>query len=188
MNVEHVESLLPRFLSGGLDESVAAQVEDHLGTCSLCAEFRDELIGRGSSPEELQRALRHRVGKFSVYSGDIAELFAVSQERAREFLVDLEAGKGWISAGTGAEMMWAPRVGQSLCVVLRGVPGVTFPTHRHAGEERTFVLQGGFREDDGNELWRGMRLLKPPGSEHSVTVLDGPPCVAALRMDGRVAF
>ncbi len=185
-----MESLLPRFLSGGLDEGAAAQVEDHLGACPLCAEVRDDLAREGSNLEQLQRALRQRVGKFAVYSADIAELFGISQERAREFLRELESGRGWISAGTGAEMMWAPRVGvsQSLCVVLRGVPGVTFPTHRHAGEERTLVLQGGFKEDDGTELWRGMRLLKPPGSEHSVTVLEGPPCVAALRMDGHVAF
>ncbi|MBL8952070.1 MAG: cupin domain-containing protein [Myxococcaceae bacterium] len=52
--------------------------------------------------------------------------------------------------------------------------------HAHLGDEDTLVLQGGFREADGAELWRGDTCSKPEGSRHALTALDGVPCIMAV--------
>jgi putative transcriptional regulator len=67
-------------------------------------------------------------------------------------------------------------------------PGTIFPHHAHVGDEVTLVLDGGFRDEDGREIWRGEELYKPAGSDHEFVVIGERPCIAAVLALGGVRF
>jgi putative transcriptional regulator len=58
--------------------------------------------------------------------------------------------------------------------------GTQFPLHRHAGEERTLILEGTLREQDGTLLRPGDVQVKPAGSSHAFSVLEGAPLIYAV--------
>ena len=62
-----------------------------------------------------------------------------------------------------------------------------FPAHRHVGDERALVLQGGLREDDGTPHHAGELIHHRDGSVHSFEALPGETCIAAV-LYGRIAL
>jgi anti-sigma factor ChrR (cupin superfamily) len=66
--------------------------------------------------------------------------------------------------------------------------GATFPLHRHIGEERVLVLQGGFEDQDGRVYRRGDEAWKPAGSEHSFVALPGPDLIYLVVLFGGVVI
>ena len=75
-----------------------------------------------------------------------------------------------------------------LAAFVRLAPGVRFPRHTHHGHEWNLVLEGGFREDSGHEVWPGELLEKQSGSAHDFVAIEGPACIAAALIDGVTSF
>jgi predicted ChrR family anti-sigma factor len=61
-------------------------------------------------------------------------------------------------------------------VLIRIRPGCSYPAHRHAGLEEVFVLQGGYRDGEG-EHRAGDYVVNDAGSAHRPTALEGEDCV-----------
>ncbi len=62
-------------------------------------------------------------------------------------------------------------------VLIRMEPGCGYPRHRHVGDERVLVLQGGYHDEFG-EYRTGQDLLNPAGSEHHPVAAEGDlPCI-----------
>ena len=62
-------------------------------------------------------------------------------------------------------------------MLIRMEPGCGYPPHRHPGGEDVLVLQGGYRDEQG-EHRSGAYVRYPEGSSHSpVALMDGPDCV-----------
>ena len=59
------------------------------------------------------------------------------------------------------------------CVLIRMAPGRGYPAHRHLGAEDVLILQGGYRDEEG-EHRRGDFLRYPPGSAHSPVATGRP--------------
>jgi anti-sigma factor ChrR (cupin superfamily) len=78
------------------------------------------------------------------------------------------------------------RTGRAL-VLIRMDPGCGYPRHKHRGEERLLVVQGGYRDEHG-EHRAGAIATYDDGSEHAPVALDGAgatPCVLlALAHEG----
>lgn len=78
------------------------------------------------------------------------------------------------------------RSGRAL-VLIRMAPGRGYPRHKHRGEEHLLVVQGGYRDEQG-EHRAGDFVVYDDGSEHAPVALDGPdavPCVLlALAHEG----
>jgi anti-sigma factor ChrR (cupin superfamily) len=68
--------------------------------------------------------------------------------------------------------------------LLSFAPGLTFPSHRHQGQERVLVLEGSYRDDQGAVVEPGDEQLMLPGSTHSLFILGDKPCVAAVSERG----
>jgi len=68
--------------------------------------------------------------------------------------------------------------------LLRFEPGLTFPSHRHHGQERVLVLEGSYRDDQGSVVEPGDEQLMLPGSTHSLFILGDKPCIAAVSERG----
>ncbi len=78
------------------------------------------------------------------------------------------------------------RTGRAL-VLIRMDPGCGYPRHKHRGEERLLVVQGGYRDERG-EHHAGSFVVYEDGSEHAPVALATPgavPCVLlALAHEG----
>ena len=61
-------------------------------------------------------------------------------------------------------------------VLIRLQPGCRYPAHKHVGLEEVFILQGGYRDHEG-EHRAGEYVLNEAGSAHSPTALDGEDCI-----------
>lgn len=62
-------------------------------------------------------------------------------------------------------------------VFIKMEPGCGYPAHRHCGVEHVLVLQGGYRDADG-EYREGDYVRSEDGSaHHPVALEDGPACV-----------
>ena len=61
-------------------------------------------------------------------------------------------------------------------VLIRMRPGCSYPAHRHTGLEEVFILQGGYRDGEG-EHRAGDYVINDAGSAHHPTALEGEDCV-----------
>ena len=69
------------------------------------------------------------------------------------------------------------REGADAVVLIRMEPGAGYPAHRHLGEETVLVLQGGYRDEQG-EYREGEKVVNAAGSIHRPVALEGPePCI-----------
>jgi len=64
----------------------------------------------------------------------------------------------------------------SATVLIRMQPGCAYPAHRHNGIEEIFVLQGGYRDAQG-EHRVGKYVLNEADSDHRPIALDGEDCI-----------
>ena len=121
--------------------------------------------------------------RFAHLAEPLAELLGVPEHVAAALLGRLADARAWEPGpGRGVKLMPAltgPSRAGALAVFLELQPGARL-THAHLGEEETLVLQGGLKEQDGSELWRGDTQRKAEGSAHAAVALDGLPCVLAV--------
>ncbi len=64
----------------------------------------------------------------------------------------------------------------SATVLIRMQPGCAYPAHRHNGIEEIFILQGGYRDAQG-EHRAGEYVLNEANSDHRPVALDGEDCI-----------
>ena len=164
-----------------LDESLAAAGVAAVTSAAPSAELRGRLLG------SLKRA-----GRYGVFADRIARLWDLPIDVATRLVAKLEEPDIWKPWFEGIEMFLVkpgPRYEGASCGFGRLASGARFPHHEHVGEEITFVLDGGFRnEDDGTEIWRGEELYKPAGTAHDFVVVPGQDCIAAVMAMGGVKF
>ena len=78
-----------------------------------------------------------------------------------------------------------PRVAAADCGLVRLEPGVRFPTHRHAGDEWSFMLAGEAEEEGTGDRWiPGDLLHRPPGTAHAYRAVSREPLVFAVVLHG----
>lgn len=182
----HVEAHLPEHALGLLDGEVLAEVETHLANCRICGAWLSELreaVQPAASLGRIRLIRRSLEGHFEEFRGALVELFAIDYAQVDRLLHRISSGTWHAGPDEGVEFQAVrvgDRLGESVGVVVRAAPGAMLSMHGHGGDELTLVLQGGFSEDDGHQLWRGQLLHKPPGSEHSLTALPGPTCICAV--------
>jgi len=140
-----------------------------------------------SAAPEVSSRLRG-VNRFADLLPSLSRLLGWSDVQVRWLLPRLDTEQDWVPGpSAGIKLLPLPHASGDTCCVLRMEPGAVFPHHPHELPEALLVLQGGLRNDDGTELWRGEQALHPVGSSHSVTALRGPPCLALVRLRGEGA-
>jgi putative transcriptional regulator len=148
--------------------------------------------GREGLRERLMASVS-RGGKFGIFADRLARMFDLDAEAAAELAKRAEDPAAWMPFFVpGIEMIpvtTGARVANGTGTLVRIQPGVKFPDHAHRGEETMFVMEGGFREENGpGEAWRGDELIKDDGTEHAIVALPGVPCVAAAIVTGMAEF
>ena len=125
------------------------------------------------------------------FAGAVARLFDLPLADARALLTRLDQPSEWRAGFVPGNWMRTVKPGAALGpsaigMLLRTTPGVTLPAHVHDGPERTFVLQGGYVDSLGTEVWAGEFHDMPAAGEHSLLVLPPAECVAAVLVHGGV--
>jgi putative transcriptional regulator len=153
----------------------------------------------GGTPDAPGARVRARIaestsrgGRYGKFADRIARLFDLPLERAAELLARIEDSGVFVPFMAPGVAMFPVKPGAAYAGAVGAIglltPGTVFPHHDHLGDEVTLVLDGGFRDQDGREIWRGEELFKPAGSDHEFLVIGDGPCVAAVLALGGVSF
>ncbi|WP_426755376.1 cupin domain-containing protein [Myxococcus sp. Y35] len=199
----HLDDLLPEWALGMLEGPARDAVEQHLAACGRCRAAADRLVSTHAAlaslvvppPEPLARLMDQMEGpgRLVRFAEAVAAFFDLSREQALALLARVCDPEAWMPGPVeGSELMPVepgPARAGMMAAILRLHPGVRYPRHAHQGREWSLVLEGGFREDDGHEVWPGESLDKPDGSVHGFTALpEGPPCLCASVLEGTTRF
>jgi putative transcriptional regulator len=171
------------------------EVSAHLETCASCAAAAKELLGAAAlllsgeapqtAPDRVLAALRAEMTgprRLERFVGQVAGFLDIDEVVARTFLEGADASQDWLSA-EGVSVLSAPagpRTADALATLCRIQPGSGLEEHLHEAPEDTLVLQGGFSDNVGHELWPGDGLTMPAGSRHALTALPGVPCMCLV--------
>lgn len=173
------DALLDAFLAEALDdEALDGATLDALGA------LVDDL-----TPVAPPAALRDRIlaaavptGRLRRFADALARMLDVAVSRAEELLDTFESLPGWEDGPLPgcSRSLWVDGGAATLgCIrgFIRLDPGVTFPEHRHLGEEQVLVLQGSFVDSvTGATARPGDLIALPAGTSHAFTVAaEGPP-------------
>jgi len=201
----HLDDILPELLLGTVDPSTQQAAEQHLAGCERC---RAEMarLSRGMEalaalvvPGEPPPGVLTRVvaemegpGRFARFAEKIAAFYDLTREKALALLKSLSDPEAWIPGPVeGIELLpveTGPAKAGMMAAFVRVPPGMRFPRHTHNGYEWNLVLEGGFREDSGHEVWPGELLEKESGTTHDFVAIEGPACIAAALIDGTPNF
>jgi anti-sigma factor ChrR (cupin superfamily) len=191
----HVEDELADLHLNLLEPGRKLKVEQHLKECPACAakaqEVGSAIAAMGAEP--LKALVRQLQGgrRFHHFAPEIAQLFDLPENEARQLLDLLDVEGAWKPIADGLDLLPVrpgPRCAGAMAAFLRLQAGTAFPFHRHTGPERTLVLQGGYLDSSGRELWRGESDPYEAGTEHSLTALPGVCCIAASVLWGESPF
>ena len=114
----------------------------------------------------------------------LATLFDITPAAAAALTERVDTAAEWMEGpGQGVWLMpveAGPKWTGYITTLLRLEPGSQLPVHRHGAEEQVLLLEGGYRDDPtGQEFWRGALDVRAGGTSHSLTALEGMPCICA---------
>lgn len=200
--------LLPLYAMGALDAVEAAEVERalvaHPALESELDRWREAIaaIGETDVPVMPEAGVRSRllasledsregsrVDRFDRFVGQVAELFAVTVDGAREVLAKIDDAAAWCPLMPGIDCIrvsGSSNPAQPQCAFVRVAPGTTFPWHKHLGEERSLVLHGGAHMADGRDLRPGDVMVVDEQVEHDFVVEGDDACIFAVRSNGMI--
>lgn len=187
------DDLLPDYVFGRLTAEARARFELALAQSESLraelAELESTVDALGEAPFrapallgriELQLAGPQRLFHLAT---DVAALFDVTVDAAQSMLTEVVRGVGFEEGLAPGVLIKPIAAGSSrdgaFTAFVRIEPGSTYPWHGHGGEEKVLVVEGGYRDSSGAEVWRGELDARQAGTEHSFTALEGPPCLCA---------
>lgn len=168
----------------------------HLDACPRCraalAEARDavHLLPLALAPARPSARLRVRLfaalpGAASRYAGRVADLLGAPAADIAAALARVDAGDlAWQPVLPGIDHYGLRPARGRECGLIRAAAGVHFPYHRHRGEERVIVLQGGCTDSAGHELGPGDEVHHTAGTGHWLEIYADGPLVFAYTSDG----
>ena len=177
------------------DTPLPPKVQAHLASCPSCtaaqASLRaaaDELLqGEApvSPPEGVLAALRAEMTgprRLERFANQVASLLDIEPAAARAFLGAVDSAEDWLTTSgiSVRPVPSGPRLAQAVATLCRFEPGAGVEDHGHDAAEETLVLEGGFRDSLGREVWPGESLAMTPGTHHALTALPGVPCLCLI--------
>jgi predicted ChrR family anti-sigma factor len=189
----HIDQRLDDYLLGTLPKRARLEVEAHLEECRDCRERSEplehamrSLCATMPAPSHGLRRLEEALegpGRFSHFAGTLAELFDVPAEAVGALLARVDDPAAWawgLAPGVRVLQVNAGPARQGfLCGFVLLDAGATYPAHAHGAEERTLVLEGGYRCSTGVEMWRGELDVRAAGTSHAFTALRDGHCLCA---------
>jgi putative transcriptional regulator len=190
---------LAEFASGTLDEGRSLVVKAHLTMCDECREFVAAMEDAGGQMLEATEPVAMREGSLALAMARIgleqprapvvrrkaSPLAAVWQPEKNELLgYDLGPWR-WVSPGLHFRSVKVPAAGDTRVFMLKAVPGLNIPQHKHTGTELTCVLSGAFIHEGGRYA-AGDCDDADQDVGHSPVIDEGEPCICLVAMQGDI--
>jgi quercetin dioxygenase-like cupin family protein len=186
-SVKPVLELLPDYVLGALpaDEQRhvhalvdgSPELQREVDRVSEALAMTAEQVAPVVPPASLRARLMHTLGgvdRFAPFFDDLTRLFELPVETIRKLLARVD-GFDWETTLLGVQLHGSelfhfpvgPRLRETGAAggVLRVRAGVTFPQHRHHGDEVTYVLEGGYVAG-GHIYGPGSTIPMSAGTEH----------------------
>jgi hypothetical protein len=129
--------------------------------------LRSRLLAETSSGVRLER-----------FADLVARALDVTVQAARDLLAGVDVDANFEPSPLPQLRLYhvegGPRVANAITGFGRMKPGTAFPLHRHLGEETVLIVQGRYRDENGDTHGPGETIVKKVGTSHSFEVLDGP--------------
>lgn len=185
--MSHVEELLHDWFLGTLDASAAQRVDEHLGDCVACRNALDEHItlmvsasdvATARCPEELLgKATSLR--RFERFAERIASLADVALETVKGWLSKIDDAAVWSETAMEQLRLFhidgGPAVDDAIIGFVELLAGTSFPEHTHLGTEKTFIIQGMLRDENGDVHGPGELVTREAGTTHGISAEPGVP-------------
>lgn len=191
------EALLLAYAGGAADEAVGLIVATHMAYCSQCRArlARLEAIG-GNLLQDLSPVPMSEGALQSV----LGRLDAKTFERPprpgsrdgtpavlRNYIGGDLGSVRWRQVGLKLSYVPLFRRGAVTARLLRGVPGSDTGSHRHAGEEYTLVLKGGFHDETGGYGPGDLQVMEGD-MRHNPIADPGEDCINLAVTTGPLKF
>lgn len=195
-----IRELLPLYALGVLDTAEAQTVERAIAADpALAAELAayqhsaSHLVAPVTAPPAIKARLMASVGAgpYEQFSGNLASLFDVTLDRARELLGLIARPASWEPTMPGLDLVHfdgGPAYAHADCGFVRLTPGTAFPLHTHMGEEVSLILAGQLRDRATGIIYRaGDEVAKQQDSDHDVINDGDEDCIYAARAGNGIA-
>lgn len=190
---DHVEAELEDYALGTLEAAERPRVTTHVTACPSCAaalSMVEDAVNVLSTAMPSVARVRHRIeaqlmgpGRFAHFKTQLATLFDLAEPAVDALLARVDAKDGWEGGlARGVEVLTVeagPKREGFMTALVRVDAGAEFPEHGHGAEEQVLVLEGGYLDSTGVEVWRGELDVRQPGTSHSFTALPDAPCLCA---------
>jgi putative transcriptional regulator len=193
------DSTLADFAAGTLDEGRSLVVASHLAMCGACRGFVSALeeaggqmlecvepvaMAEGAAARALQ-AVSERATAVAYASQDRAPRVSPVWQPEQKTLLGYELGPWrWVSPGLHYRSVHVPR-GETRVFMLKAVPGLKIPAHKHTGTELTCVLAGAFIHEAGRYA-AGDCDDADQEDGHSPVIDEGEECICLVAMQGHI--
>ncbi|MET0340187.1 MAG: hypothetical protein ABW252_04265 [Polyangiales bacterium] len=122
--------------------------------------------------------------RFTPFALEVAHLFAIAPDDAREALRRIDDAEAW-EAGPWprSRFLRTPALTAASALIARLPAGLRIGDHAHAGRELTYILDGEVVESGSERvLGRGALLDKAAGSRHEVGVVGTTDCLVVFAL------
>jgi putative transcriptional regulator len=186
--MKRFSDLLPDFAREALD---ADSNRDHAESGDALAELNELLAPVPPSAQARSRlllAVSAAPLKYAPFFDRLSSFLDLPLDRVQQILTDVNDRARWEAAPLpGVQLMHfagGPGVAGADVGLVRIEPDYRFPNHRHKGEERLFVLEGGYRDSSGKNYEAGDVQVMQPNTTHDYTVLPGGLLAALVLYEG----
>lgn len=187
---------LAAFAAGQLDEGRSLVVAAHLAMCAECRGFVAAL-------EDVGGRMLDAIEPVAMSEGAAARaLAAVEREAPRavparpaarpvwqpeqQTLLGYDLGPWrWVAPGLHYRAVKTPESGGTRVFMLKAVPGLKIPQHKHTGTELTCVLAGAFIHE-GGRFAAGDCDDADQDDAHDPVIDDGEVCICLVAMQGDI--
>ncbi|MGH8202443.1 MAG: cupin domain-containing protein [Steroidobacteraceae bacterium] len=154
--------LLPLYLLRALPSDETRSLEAHLTCCPECQRelllLRPAVDSLGSSPPDILRPADSMWSRLQERIGGEA-----SEESTREVPISPEPGWDDVAPGISCKLLATDMERDRVSMLVRLAPGIAYPSHRHAGVEELFLLDGELWIED-RKLYAGDYNRAEPGT------------------------
>jgi anti-sigma factor ChrR (cupin superfamily) len=147
---------------------------------------------RTEALEKLLRATEQLPQRYAPFYARMASLLDLDEASVEKLLTSAADPSIWRWGGLPGirtlDVKGGPRVAKAKTFLVRFAPGARLPQHRHQATESVLILEGGYRDYDGNDHQAGDLHEMGPGSSHGFVVFPDEPCVALAVYEGELEF
>jgi putative transcriptional regulator len=184
--------LVPAFARETERASDSAADGDLLEALGLLALLLRPIPPSARSRERLLTTICQKPVRLLPFLERLATFFDLSMDRLQEILVEIDDPERWQRGPLPGMLLFhleaGPRRAGADAGLVQLSPGFALPPHRHLGDERALVLEGGYREDTGRVFLPGDVHRMARGTLHGLRVFDEGPCLLALVLYEGVEF